>query len=174
MDKEYNKKRYILLVILCLLFIFSIFLFNLKNKDNNEEIIYDGNKVKLLSDYSRFFTVNSCVYKYITYLQSKNVDSIIKVLDEEYKNTKNINSSNVLENVENLSGNFSFVSKKIYYENIDNYNIKYYVYGYLTEDTIDGYGEKLDRYYVVLFDTKKNIFTITPYNEFNFKEVTNG
>jgi len=174
MDREYNNKRYKLLIILILLFLFSIVIYNIRFNDNKEEIVDNKNKINLLNDYSRFFTVNSSVYKYITYLQSKNVDSIVKVLDEDYKVKNNINTDNALDYVEKLDGTYSFVSKKIYYEQLDDYNIKYYVYGYLVQDLIDGYGEKQDRYYIVLFDTNKNLFSITPFNELEFKEVTNG
>lgn len=175
MDKEYNNKKYKLLIILILLFLFSYVIFNIRFNNDDETIeIVDTNKINLLDDYNRFFTINSCIYKYITYLQTKNVDSILKVLDETYITNNNINKNNVLEYVDTLNGTYSFVSKKIYYEQLDDYNIKYYVYGYLVEDLIDSYGKKIDKYYIVLFDTNKNLFSITPFNEIEFKEVTNG
>jgi len=173
MNKEVSGKKY-LVIIFVLLFIFSLFLYNMRFNNKVDNINYNVNKIKLLNDYSRFFTVNSCIYKYVNYVQSKNVENILKVLDNDYKMSKNINKNNIFDNIETLNSNYSFVSKKIYYEEIDEYNFKYYVYGYLEEDTIDGYGEKFDRYYIVKFDTKKSVFSITPYSEMEFKEVTNG
>jgi len=173
MDKEYNNKRYKLIIAFIFLCLFCFLIYNLRFNKKEEKVVKNESKINLLTDYSRFFTVNSCVYKYITYLQTNNVDSILKVLDTKYKESLNINENNVFEYVENLNGNYSFVTKKIYYEQIDDYNFRYYIYGYLIEDLIDGSGKKSDRYYIVLFDTNKNIFSIKPYNEIDFKEVTN-
>ena len=174
MNKEVSNKKYLMIFIFILLFAFSMLLYNSRFNNKKEEEVIEKNKVELLNDYSRFFTINSCIYRYITYLQSKNIDSVVKVLDEEFKANNNINNDNVFDKVENLNGNYSFVSKKIYYEELDEYNFKYYVYGYIVEDIMDDYGKKFDRYYIVNFDTNKNVFSITPYNETDFKEVTNG
>ena len=76
--------------------LFSIFLYNNrfgnKTVNNNKE----SGKINLLSDYSRFFTVNSCIYKYISYLQSKYTDSLMKVIDVNYIINNNIYKITVL------------------------------------------------------------------------------
>ena len=45
--------------------------------------------------------------------------------------------SNIYNYLPNLNGNYSFVSKKIYYEKKDDNYFKYYVYGYIEQDLID-------------------------------------
>jgi len=167
------KKSNVYMVIL-LVFLITILLFitNFKKEDDKTPEV-EKNKILLLSDYNDFFTVNSSIYKYISYLQKKDYDSILKILDTSYKSSNNITLENVVNFVENLEGNHSFSSKKIYYEVIDDNIIKYYVYGYLSKDTIDGYSERLDRYYIVIFNTEDKIFSIIPSNEIEFKEVTN-
>ena len=133
----------------------------------------EKNKVVLLNDYNEFFTVNSSIFKFIGYLQNKDYDNVLKILDSDYKTNNNINLNNITSFVENLEGNHTFSSKKIYYEILDDNHTKYYVHGYLTKDIIDGYSERLDRYYIVIFNTKDRIFSIIPSDEINYKEVIN-
>ena len=170
-----NKKdNYILLIIVIIILVslLGIIYFSDKDKtldDNNSKVIY-----KLVNDYSRFFTVNSCVYKYISYLSSKNTNSLLKVLDKEYIDSNNINENNIFDVLPNISGNYSFVSKKMYYNQVsDNYYI-YYVYGYTEEDITDEIGHKEYYYFKVNFDQKNNTFSIVPIDSTFFEGVQNG
>lgn len=169
-----RKSDYKLIIIAIVLVIISLIVFNISpNKDKNK--VEDNTQIKLLKDYSRFYTVNSCVYKYIVNLQSKNTDNLMKLLDEEYITNNNINSNNIYDNLENLNGNYTFDAKEIYYEELSDNVIKYYVYGHIIEDTINGYStNKLETYYIVKMDTQNMTFNISPSNENIFKEAKNG
>ena len=167
-----KKSNIYLILLLVFLIIVLIFINNYKKEDDKIQVV-EKHKVLLLNDYNEFFTVNSSIFKYISYLQKKDYESVLKILDSDYKNTNSINLNNIANYVENLDGNYSFSSKKIYFEVIEDNLIKYYVYGYLSQDIIDGYSERLDRYYTVIFNTDEKIFSIIPSNEINYKEVTN-
>lgn len=167
-----KKSNIYMIIFLVFLIFILLFITNLKKEDDKFQEV-EKHKVLLLNDYNQFFTVNSSIFKYISYLQKKDYESILKILDLNYKNVNSININNIANHVENLEGNHSFSSKKIYYEVIDDNVTKYYVYGYLLKDTIDGYSERLDRYYIVIFNTEEKIFSIIPSNEIEFKEVTN-
>ena len=172
MFKMGKKKDYTLLIIICLI-LFSIVGLLYFSKSEDEEQI-EKNKYVILNDYSRFFTVNSCVYKYIQYLSNKNYDNLFKVLSKEYINDNNLNESNIYNYLPNLNGNYSFVSKKIYYEKKDDNYFKYYVYGYIEQDLIDSIGNKEYYYFLVDYDQMDNVFSITPINKIVFDEVENG
>ena len=167
-----KKKDYTLLIIICLI-LFSLVGLLYFNKSEDEEQV-EKTKYVILNDYSRFFTVNSCVYKYIQYLSNKNYDNLFKVLSKEYINDNNINESNIYNYLPNLNGNYSFVSKKIYYEKKDDNYFKYYVYGYIEQDLIDSIGNKEYYYFLVDYDQMDNVFSITPINKIVFDEVENG
>lgn len=169
-----RKSDYKLIIIAIVLVIISLIIFNISpNKDENKGEV--NTQIKLLKDYSRFYTVNSCVYKYIVNLQSKNTNNLMKLLDEEYLTNNNINSNNIYNNLENLNGNYTFDSKEIYYEELSDNVIKYYVYGNIIEDTINGYStNKLVTYYIVKMDTQNMTFSISPSSENIFKEAKNG
>lgn len=165
-----EKKDYTLLIIICVILLCIVVLLFLNNNDK-EVILSEEPKYRLVEDYSRFFTVNSCVYKYITYLSSNKIDDLLKVLDEDYVNNNNINSDNVYNFVSKLNGNYSFKSKKIYYQVGNDNLVKYFVYGYLIEETIDGIGSKQDYYLIVNLDLENQLFSVSPYDGKMFKEV---
>lgn len=166
-----KKKDYTLLIIICVLLLSVAVLLFLNNNDEEENILSKEPKYKLVDDYSRFFTINSCVYKYITYLSSNKTDDLISVLDEEYVSKNNIDTNNVYNYVNKLSGNYSFKSKKIFYQVSDDKIIKYFVHGYLIEETINGIGTKQDYYLIVNLDTENQLFSVSPYDGDLFKEV---
>lgn len=169
-----NKNRNISLIIFILLFVLSLLLFYSSSNSNKEELDKQENNIKILSDYNRFFTVNSCIYKYISYLQVNDISNVLKILDEKYITLNSINETNIYNHIANLEGNYTFSSKKVYYEKIDDNNYKFYVFGYLIEDIMDSYGKKIAQYYIVHLNIKDETFSLRPFNENEFKEVENG
>lgn len=165
-----KKKDYTLLIIICVLLLsIAVLLFLNSNKDENN-ILSEEPKYRLVDDYSRFFTINSCVYKYITYLSSNKTSDLVKILDQDYVLKNNIDNTNVYDYVNKLNGNYSFKSKKIYYQVGNDKIIKYFVYGYLIEETIDELGNKQDYYLIVNLDVENQLFSIAPYDGKLFKE----
>lgn len=168
------KKHGILIFILVLLFIASLVIYNMRNKKSIDEETSNKEEYKLLDDYSRFFTINSCVYKYIVYLQNNDTDSLLKVLDKDFVDVNSIDSNNIYNYIEKLSGNYSFNTKKVYYEELNNQYTKYYVYGQLLLEQIDEKPIEYDRYYIVTFDLQNYLYSIIPYDGTIFMEDSNG
>lgn len=166
--KKKDNSTILMIISLILLVIFGLMHFLDHNEENvnNKEVEY-----KLLNDYSRFFTIDSCVYKYITYVSNSKTEDILKVLDSNYVRDNNINSTNLYNYVGTLEGSYTFKTKKIYYEILNNNYIRYYVYGYLIQDSLDSIGKKEDYYVIVNLDSKNQLFSITPYDGTIFKEV---
>lgn len=123
----------------------------------------DKNKIDIVTSTSKFYTVSNCVYRYVTYLQTKDTDNLLLLLDSKYKSKNNINSNNVLNNLINLDKLYNFEARKMYEEKINDNITKYYVYGYLIEDDIDS-NNSMDFYVIVTMDTNNKIFSITPYD----------
>ena len=176
METIKKDNKVILLIIFVLLVFAGLALYNYRNSNNsNEEVIKENEEYKLLNDYSRFFTVNSCVYKYIQYLQKEDFDSLFKVLDNDFVNNANISSNNIYNYLPNISdGIYNFVSKKIYYTKVNDSYITYYVYGYMVEELMDSVGVKEYYTYKVNLDTSNQTFSIAPYNGDLFEEELNG
>lgn len=168
-----KKDNYVILIIIILILISVLGLLYL-NKSDNKDIKEEKVNYYLLNDYSRFFTINSCINKYVSNLNNKNYDNILKILDSDYKNQNNIDINNINNFIDNLDGNYNFVSKKIYYNELSKDIIIYYIKGYLVSDELDVVdSNKLDKYYIVKFDLNNNLFSIIPDNGSKYMEVTN-
>ena len=170
---DINKKNVILGIICVILFVVVGYLFIFDNSEKEEVIEKKESSYVLLKDYSRFFTVNSCIYKYINYLSSKNYDNLFKVLDKDYVTNNSITETNIYNYLPELDGDYSYVSKKMYYKKLNDNIYSYYVYGYLYKDLIDSRGEKVYYSYQVNIDQKNGVFSILPYNGNLFKGVSN-
>ena len=164
-----NKKdNYIISIIIIILLIsISVVLYYKNDEEHNAK---EETNIVLLKDYSRFFTVNSCIYKYISYLSSDSISDIINILDENFVKSNNINENNLHDYIPKLSGSYTFKSKRVYYEEINKNFITYYVYGVLIEEFIDYEQLKEEQYYIVNMDLKNQTFSITPYDGSIFKE----
>lgn len=169
-----KKKDYTFLIIICVILFSILGLLYLENESDN--VKEDEIKVKyyLLNDYSRFFTVNSCIYKYFSYLSSKDIDSLLKILDYKYIEDNKIDKNNIFDYLPNIDSYYSFVSKKMYYQKINDNYFSYYVYGYAEEDINSGIGNKSYYYFKVDLDQENSTFSITPIDSNLFEEVSNG
>lgn len=168
-----KKDNYILLIIIIGILVSVLGLLYLNktesNNDDKEEIKY-----YLLNDYSRFFTINSCINKYVTSLQYNKYDNVLKLLDKDYVEKNNISSDNVVDFVDNLDGNYNYITKKVFYTELSEKVINYYVKGYLVSDELDNISnDKIDKYYIVKFDLNNNLFSITPIDGNKYMEVSN-
>ena len=126
-------------------------------------------KGKILEDYNEFYTVNSCVYRVITYISSSDKESLLLILDNDYKSKNKINEDNVLSVLPEVTGQSTFISKKMYYQKLNENVTKYYVYGQIEEESFSGVGDATDAYFIVYLDSLNKTFSIEPYSEENFK-----
>ena len=149
-----NKNMIILFVILLIILVF-IFHFNL-NKDEEE--------IQIVKDNSTFFTVSSCVSKYLNAISSKNTDNLLILLDDKYKKKYNIDAGTVYDHTGYLDGNYTFKGKKMYFEKVGKSRYKYYVYGVISKDIINTISEEEDYYIIVYLNEKNMTFSIEPYD----------
>lgn len=166
--KDKSKLVAIILVILTITVLIITYI------TNNQEQDKKNNDIFIVSDYSNFYTVNSCLYRAITYISSNDVDSLILLLNEEYKEKNNVTKENVLDLFFEIAPNSTFISEKMYYESLTNDLTKYYVKGYVEENKIYD-DESLTRkeqesiYFIVYLDSSDNVFSIEPYDGEIFK-----
>lgn len=167
--KDKSKLTAIILVILTIIVVIVSFIVdNSKKEENVSDIL-------IVTNASNFYTVNSCLYRTITYIASNDKESLLLLLPEEYKEKNKITQENVLDLFFEVSEISTFVSEKMYYENITGNITKYYVRGYIQENEIFD-DETLTKqeneiiYFIVYLDSDENIFSIEPYDGKIFKE----
>ena len=168
MNMEINKKTIIMLAIFGLLLIVAAIIMRLSKNENVTEN-KEEESIAIVKNYNDFYTVNSCIYRYITFVKNKDANTLMKLLDDEFIKSNNINSTNLFNYLNTYEGNISFNSRKMYEEKVSNDITKYYVFGYVEKDIIDSLPEQQEAYFVVKMDSKNKIFTIMPYSGELFK-----
>lgn len=156
-ENVWSDKRKLLIIgfgILAIIVLFIHFFFG--NKDDN--------KINIVKSSSKFYTVSSCVNRYLSYLYAEDVDNLLILLDNNYKKKNDINSNNFFDKISKLDNNYSFEARKMYEQVINDNVTKYYVKGYLIKEGINSYyNEKKDFYLIVNLDTKNSTYSVIPY-----------
>ena len=164
-------KNFIVILIIILILIIGIIGllgYKTRNKEGNEinnTQIEETSKIMRVDNASMFFTVESCVNKYLTYLSNQDADIIFNLLDESYKAELNISKENVLQHVEELNGIYTFSAKDMYYEKIGDIQ-KYYVTGEIAADGLIEVVSDISNIkfnITVILDMSNNTFTVIPY-----------
>ncbi len=134
--------------------------------------------VTALSDVNRFFSIDSAISKYFSYVTSKNSDSILKILDEDYIERNNITSSNIYDFVGNYDFNIKANLEEAYQVSSYNNIYKYYVKVALKSETL--YDSTLQEYvyYIITINENELTFAVEPISEVMYlgkiEEVNNN
>jgi len=169
--------RKILILLITLLIILVVFIVIKKHKKNYTEN-YNENQnmlgsyeteqitIKKVDNPRMYFTVKSCVEKYIDYLSDKNFSIIYKLLDHEYIQKHSITEANVKDYVEEVYEMSSLEIDEMYVEKIDDNNEIYYINAILRE-IIDGeeiqYGENKNCALTIKINHSTMTFTVIPF-----------
>ena len=119
--------------------------------------------VEELTNISTFYTVESCVNKYILYLSSKDYDSIYKLLDDNYIEKNKVTKDNIEDKIEVLDNNYTFTTTNIYRNKKQDI---FYVKGVLTSVTIteDSSNKETKKEFIttIKLDTMNKKFSVIP------------
>ena len=88
------KKKYNFVLLFIFIVCLSILILILSKKENEKVNNSIENKViySLVIDYNDFYTIENCANKYFNYLSVNDIDSVNKLLDENYKSSNQINN----------------------------------------------------------------------------------
>lgn len=169
MSQKQERNKYILAITLVIaVVILGVYKIFFEDKGQEGEKI-DTKTISVVKDNSRFFTVASCVSKYINLLSIDDKESVLILLNNKFKDENSITIDNMYNYVTPINGTKSFSPKKMYEQRLSKSVYKYYVYGYIEEETI-GNDSILESFYlVVILDEKNMTFAIEPYNGEMFK-----
>lgn len=138
---------------------------------DNESINTD---VVALADVNRFFTIDSAISKYFSYITLKDGESLLSILDEDYISRNNITTANIYQFVGNYNSNIKTSLEEAYrvssYENI----YKYYTKVALKEETL--YDSTLQgyNYYIVTINENELTYAIEPISEIIYNNKVKG
>jgi len=139
---------------------------------NKEEIVeekIDTETISVVQNNSKFYTVSSCVSKYLNYLYNSETDKLLILLSNDFKTKNSVNSNNLYNYIGTIDNIKTFNPLKIYQQRISKSVYKYYVKGYTQEEIMDTFTPKEDFYIIVILDEKNMTFEIEPYDGNMFK-----
>ena len=167
LKEEKDKKALLIAIILGLLVLLAYKLFFEHKKIIKEKI--DTKTISIVTDQSDFYTISSCVSKYLNYLCSDDSKDLIILLSDEYKKENSITEDNINDFIDFLDGLYSFNPKKMYVQRKSKNVYKFYVYGLIEQDLMDIDSVGSDYYIIIILDKKNGTFAVEPYSGEMFK-----
>lgn len=163
-----NRKTFVLVIFAIIIFGILILFLNYDSQENN---INDkpGNLVELVEDPSKFYTVSSCITKYMKYLSSNDNEKIYTLLSPSYIKKNSITVDNVFDYIKPYDGEYNQNTIRMYSEPVNNYITKYYVKYIINESSIDYITEDIVQYIIVVLNERELSFSIIPYDGEMFK-----
>ncbi len=137
-------------------------LFN--NKDKSDT------KYSIVDDFSRYSTVSAAIEKYYSFINMKDYDSVIKILEIDYVDSNNITKDNINKYVFISSDLLSFQPNKMYQKTVKGV-MTFYVDGVVKNQAT---GEELKKEYLKVVLDGKFHFSVRPIVESDYNEVANG
>lgn len=126
---------------------------------------YHGNvkldkKFTIVKDYDRYYTVSSVLTKYYEFINSKDYDAVIKILDEDYVKENKLTVKNVDNKLTSSQANISYKPNIMCKKTIAKGVTEYVVDGKeITQNKGDKIGTK---YYKVTLYEEELTFSIKP------------
>lgn len=141
----------------------ALFYYEFEIKENNKDI--DKNYT-ILTDINRYYTVRGAVIKYYSYISSKDYESVIKILDQDYVKENKLTVENINNIVTDTSEPINFSTRLICSKKIGKGKVSYLVAGF--EEYMFS-GNRMDsKYYKVILDGNNLVFSVTPIEEKEF------
>ena len=137
-----------------------------EEKNLGDKMVITG-QVKEVTSGNMFFIMEKCIQNYINSIVNKDVESIYNQLSIKYILSKNINTSNVLQYVENISEYQEFRALKMDYVQGKVYD-QYRVYGKLLSTN----GSISNIYFVININTSNLAYAVVPQLNNNYKNLS--
>lgn len=130
------------------------------NSINNSTTI-SAPKLENVTSRENFYTVKSCVEKYINYIVNGDNKSVYNLLDGAYINQKNIKENSIFEIIEKINENQIFSPNKMMCAKTVDREI-YTVYGNIREDKLNERANEIEFNVTVVLNRYNKTFSIIP------------
>lgn len=170
------KRKIKILLIMSIILLIALLLLVLYINNNSKKEIFiekpqfvEKKELQIVQNRSEYYTILSYINSYINCLNSKDENTIINILDKQYKTDNNITEKNLFDKIKTFSTLKGFTVENMYYEVVNNIGI-YYVNGKTSNiRDIDGnIAEELEEEQfniIVIVDYNNNSYSIIPCDE---------
>lgn len=160
-----QSKKNTLEIIIALLIMFSFFGYKIySNYVEVKKKSEFSKETHLVTDNSRYFTIISCIEKYLNTVQSSNEDNILMTLNDEYKKMYNIDENNLSNYIPKLDKTkmYGYSGSEMYEKRISRNVVEYYVKGGIKESSLDEKSTFTQYDITVILYESKFLFSIRP------------
>lgn len=166
-----NKTEKIeIIIIIVLIAVFGSTLIMARSIDNNVEEEVIDNTVSPLKNVNRYFTIDSAISKYTSYVASSDTDSIIKTLSDDYIKKNDITIDNVFDYITSYGPNYTSSTREIYQISSHNNIYKYYAKVRISLENMDTSNVIGYEYFEVTIDEEHLTFAIEPISEIIYQD----
>lgn len=158
-----KKNIYVVLLVILTVIVIGFTIFNSLNKKETKE-----EKIEIVTNYTEFYTVDSCANRFVNNIMIQDKDSMMKQLNKNYIDENNVTIDNIFDYIEEINAT-NYKTKTVYYEKINDNVTKYYVKGILIKENFDDNmnvvsDTQLDYYLIIYIDNDSDTFSVEPYD----------
>ena len=166
-----NKtERLEVIIIIILIAVFGTTLIIARSVDNVTEEEHIDNTVSPLKEVNRYFTIDSAISKYTSYVANSDTSSIIKTLSSDYIDANGITEDNVFSFIKSYGPNYTSNTREIYQTSRHNNIYKYYAKVRISDDLMDSSSVIGFAYFEVTIDEENLTFAIEPISEVIYQD----
>ncbi len=167
LDKTQKKVLFfwliLAIVVLILFFLLRFFKIDFKRSNTYDKTYH------LVEDYSRYYTVTATIDKLYQFLNAGSRESVLHILDSEYKEEKKLTEKNVISTLKNEKTSISFEARTMCEKRVKEDLTQYVVKGYKVD--LNEIKKISEVFYQVVLDESNFHFSIRPIEEKTFSEV---
>lgn len=127
---------------------------------------------KKVIDRSRYYTVKNAITKYYSYVNMKDFDSVLKILDSKYIEDNKISVDNLKDYITDSNINLSYDSKIMCLKDSNKGVYTFVVDGDEISANTGKFVEK--KQYEIIMDGNNSTFSLKPIDKSQYDEVCNG
>lgn len=158
--------------IVILVAVFVVAIFTVKEKNEKTETGITAANSKKVIDRSRYYTVKNAITKYYSFVNMKDYDSVLKILDSNYVKDNNIDANNIKSFLTDTDVSLSYDSKIMCLKNSNKGVYTFVIDG--NEISANTGVLVAKKYYEIVMDGNNSTFSLKPIEENIYNEVCNG
>lgn len=169
-----EKKVLFVWALIGIIILLIVIIFGLKQNRTKEEATENITAAgsNYIIDRNRYYTVKSAITKFYSFVNSKDTDSMLKILNENYVKDNKITDDNIFDYITDSDIMLSYESKKMCLK-ANNKGVMTFVSE--GQEISANTGKYLkDIYYEVTLDGNTSLFNVLPIDKNTFEEVCNG
>ena len=144
-----------------------------------EQQQYTNAKYEVVTNNARYYTAITPIYKLYEYISNEDVDSIIKILNEDYVKNNEITKDNLkTKGIFNFGNAINFDNQRMCSKHFEKDLTSYIVKGEDVTEPFDMHDEKVNylgtKYYEIILDSSNFTFNITPISEETYERGCNN